>query len=112
MSTTSQSGDLIVVLCTFPNGEEAAEVAGSLLAESLIACMNVLPAVQSIYRWRGEVVNNKEVLCIIKTHRERHAELVARLGELHSYDVPEIVSLGAEAVNEAYLSWVTGETKR
>jgi periplasmic divalent cation tolerance protein len=112
MSTTSQSGDLVLVLSTFPNTEEAGNAARTLVSECLCACVNIVPGVQSVYRWREEIISNGEVLCVIKTQRERHQELIARLGELHPYDVPEIVSFGADAVNEPYLQWVLGETKR
>ncbi len=65
---------------------------------------------RSIYKWKGEVVNNTEVLCLLKTQRTRHAALLARLAELHPYEVPEMVTLAASHVNEPYLNWVVAET--
>lgn len=102
--------DLVVVLCTFPKPEDIGEIAFTLIGANLCACVNVLSESLSIYRWRGEIVTNKEVLCLIKTTRARHAELVARLSELHPYEVPEIVTLPTWAVNEPYLRWVQDET--
>lgn len=102
--------DLVIVLCTFPKPEDLGEIAFTLVAENLCACVNILHESLSIYRWKGEIVTNKEVLCLIKTTRARHAELVARLSELHPYDVPEIVTLPTSAVNEPYLRWVKDET--
>jgi len=102
--------DLVIVLCTFPKPEDLGEIAFTLVAENLCACVNILHESLSIYRWKGEIVTNKEVLCLIKTTRARHAELVARLAELHPYDVPEIVTLPTSAVNEPYLRWVKDET--
>jgi periplasmic divalent cation tolerance protein len=65
--------------------------------------------VTSVYRWQGEIVTNREVVCLFKTRSDRYAELVARLTELHPYDVPEIVRLSVESVNQAYLDWVMTE---
>ncbi|HRI49529.1 MAG TPA: divalent-cation tolerance protein CutA [Pseudomonadota bacterium] len=98
------------MLCTFPKPEDLGEIAFTLVGENLCACVNILHESLSIYRWKGEIVTNKEVLCLIKTTRARHAELVARLAELHPYDVPEIVTLPTSAVNEPYLRWVRDET--
>lgn len=112
MSTTPtpSAADLLIVLSTFPNAEDAGTAAHALVEESLCACVNILPGVRSIYRWGNQVANNGEVLCLIKTQRARHAELLARLAELHPYDVPELVTLEARDVNDPYLRWVLQET--
>jgi periplasmic divalent cation tolerance protein len=112
MSTTpvSPASDLLIVLSTFPNSDDAGTAAHTLVEESLCACVNVLPGVRSVYRWGNQVANNGEVLCLIKTTRARHAELLSRLVELHPYDVPELVTLVASDVNDPYLSWVLQET--
>lgn len=102
--------ELVIVLCTFPTEESAAEAAHTLVHERLCACVNILPRLRSIYRWRGEIEDAAEVLCLIKTTTERHAELVARLRALHSYEVPEIVTLAPSAVGRSYLEWVAEET--
>ena len=109
-SDIDADNELVIILCTFPKPEDVGEIAFTLVAESLCACVNILHESLSIYRWKGEIVTNKEVLCLIKTTRARHAELVARLAELHPYDVPEIVTLPTSAVNEPYLRWVRDET--
>ena len=98
--------ELVVILCTFPNPEDLGEIALTLVGENLCACVNILRESLSIYRWNGEIVTNKEVLCLIKTSRARHAALVARLSELHPYDLPEIITQAVGAVNEPYLRWV------
>ena len=81
------------------------------MSERLAACVNVLPGVESIYRWQGKVETSQEVLAVIKTTAERYAELAKRLRELHPYAVPEIVALPAAAVAESYLAWVTANTQ-
>ena len=109
-SNIDADNDLVILLCTFPKPEDIGEIAFTLIGANLCACVNVLQESLSIYRWRGEIVTNREVLCLIKTSRSRHAELVARLSELHPYDVPEIVTLPTSAVNQPYLRWVQEET--
>lgn len=105
------ANELLVVLSTFPSVEAAGEAAHVLVAEGLCACVNILPHIRSIYQWQGEVANNAESLCLIKTTRARYPQLEARLRELHSYDVPEVVALPAAAVSDSYLAWVVEETK-
>lgn len=105
----ASSNQLIVVITTFPNIEDAGRVAHSLVGEGLCACVNLVPQLRSIYKWKGEIVTNAEVLGIIKTTAAAHDALTARLRELHGYEVPEIVSIAADAVNEGYLRWVMEE---
>ena len=102
---------LLVVLSTFPDAAAARVAAEQLVSERLAACVNVLPGVESIYRWQGKVETSQEVLAVIKTTAERYAELAKRLRELHPYAVPEIVALPAAAVAESYLAWVTANTQ-
>jgi periplasmic divalent cation tolerance protein len=108
--TSGALSELVVLLCTFPTAESIGEVALTLVGENLCACVNILHEALSIYRWNDEIVTNKEVLCLIKTSRARHAELVERLTELHPYEVPEIVTLATSAVNQPYLQWVNKVT--
>jgi periplasmic divalent cation tolerance protein len=102
--------ELLVVLTTFPDAAAAASAAEALVGERLAACVNLVPGLTSIYRWKGEVARDAEVLALIKTRRDRYDALAARLEALHPYDVAEIVALGAEAVGAAYLAWVGEET--
>jgi periplasmic divalent cation tolerance protein len=96
---------LLVVLSTFPDAAAARAAAEMLVYERLAACVNILPGVESVYRWRGKVESGPEVLSIIKTTAERYPALESRLRELHPYEVPEIVALPAAAVAENYLRW-------
>lgn len=108
MEQTTDS--LLVILCTFPNVDAAGEVAHTLVREHLCACVNILPPMRSIYQWQGEIENASEILCILKTTAARFPQFEARLRELHSYEVPEIIALRAEAVNDSYLLWAVQET--
>lgn len=109
-SSATAAGELVLVLSTFPNADEAGEVAFTLVAENLAACVNIVNEVRSVYRWKAEIVSNSEVLCIIKTQRPRYAALIERLTELHPYEVPELVTLSPAEVNASYLRWVLAET--
>jgi periplasmic divalent cation tolerance protein len=102
---------VFVVLSTFPNADKAAEVARALVDERLAACVNLLPAVRSIYVWQGSISDDTETLAVIKTTRDRYDALAARLRALHPYEVPEMLALEVAAGHAAYLSWV-GEQVR
>ena len=103
---------LRVVLMTAPNGEVAREIARTLVAERLAACVNIVPGVESIYRWEGKVEQEAEVLLIAKTREECCAGLEKRVGALHPYEVPEIVCLPIEGGSSAYMDWVRKESKQ
>ena len=102
---------LLIVLSTFPDAPAARTVAEALVSERLVACVNVLPSVESIYRWQGKVLASQEVLAVMKTTADRYPEMEKRLRELHPYEVPEIVALSATAVSETYLAWVLANTQ-
>ena len=102
---------LLVVLSAFPDAASARAAAEAVVQEHLAACVNVLPRVESIYRWEGNMEFSREVLAVIKTTAERYPKLEKRLRELHPYTVPEIVALPAAAVAESYLARVTANTR-
>jgi periplasmic divalent cation tolerance protein len=94
----------MVVLCTFPDIEQARQIGAALVERQVAACVNLLPGVESIYRWEGKVERAGEVLGVIKT--SRYPELEAAIHELHPYEVPEILALPIAAGSEAYLQWL------
>ncbi|HEY6034700.1 MAG TPA: divalent-cation tolerance protein CutA [Kofleriaceae bacterium] len=100
---------VVVVLSTFPSSEKAAEIARVLVDERLCACVNLVPAVRSIYRWQGAVHDDAEVLAIVKTTAERAEALRDRLIALHPYELPEALVLPVTDGHAPYLAWVTGE---
>jgi len=95
----------VVVLCTAP-AEAAPQLARSVVEEQLCACVNVLPAVRSFFRWEGQVDEAAESLLIAKTTARRFSALRDRLAQLHPYDVPEVIALDVRDGLPAYLSWV------
>ena len=97
----------IVVLTTLPNGNKARAFARALVEEKLAACVNVVPGLRSVYRWKGAVHDDPEVLCVVKTSRPRLKKLKQRLKSLHPYEVPELIALPITAGSEAYLRWLS-----
>jgi periplasmic divalent cation tolerance protein len=95
-----------IVLTTAPGPDEASSLARALVEERLAACATLIPAVQSIYRWQGEVESSTETLLIVKTEAGKLPALEARLHELHSYQVPEFLVLDVEGGSHAYLDWL------
>lgn len=103
------STEVLVVYSTMP-AAEAERIAETLVAERLVACVNLVGPVRSIYRWEGAIQKDEEVLAVIKTTVARYAAMAARLRELHPYQVPEILALPVGAGHAPYLAWVADET--
>jgi periplasmic divalent cation tolerance protein len=103
--------DYVLVMTTLPADADASTFAHTLVAARLAACVNLLPAMESVYRWEGAVEQERERQLIIKTTRARIAALWERVRELHPYDVPEFIVLPIVDGNDAYLRWV-GESTR
>ena len=96
----------IVVLITAASRAEAGQIAELLVDARLAGCVQILPEIQSIYRWQGAVARDTEVLLLVKTSRDRFDELDRRVREIHSYDTPEIVALAVTAASKSYLDWL------
>jgi len=104
--------EYITALVTASNEDEAAAIAKAIVGERLAACANIIRNVRSIYRWEGEVQDDPEVLMVIKTRMELFGRLEARVRELHSYEVPEIIALNIETGSEPYLRWLGENAKQ
>ena len=103
---TENSAEPIVVLMTAANREEAGRIADMLVSARLAGCVQILPEIQSIYRWQGEVARESEVLLLAKTTSDCFDELDRRVREIHSYEIPEIVALPVTRVSAPYLQWL------
>jgi periplasmic divalent cation tolerance protein len=101
-----------IVLTTAANAEEAGRLGRILVEERLAACASVIPGVESIYRWKGEVESAAETMLLIKTGPDQLAALEARLHELHSYQTPEFLVLRVESGSRGYLDWLQGSLRR
>jgi periplasmic divalent cation tolerance protein len=93
---------------TAANRDEAGRIAEMLVSDRLAGCVQVLPEIESIYRWQGEVARETEILLLAKTTRNRFAELVSNVTAIHSYETPEIIALPITAAAEPYLKWLLG----
>jgi periplasmic divalent cation tolerance protein len=101
--------DKIVVLSTCASAEEAQRVARGLVEKRLAACVNVIPGVRSVYRWKDAIEDEEEVLLLIKTSRALLEELREEIERLHSYEVPEVIALSVVDGSERYLAWMNRE---
>jgi periplasmic divalent cation tolerance protein len=101
-----------IVLTTCASPGEASRLARTLVEERLAACATLIPAVQSIYRWQGQIETSAETLLLIKTGPDQLAALEARLHELHSYQTPEFLVLGVEGVSHPYLDWLQASLRQ
>jgi periplasmic divalent cation tolerance protein len=100
------SSEPIVVLMTAPNRQEAVRIAEMLVSARLAACVQILPQIQSVYRWQGEVERASEVLLLAKTTSGRFDELDRAVKEIHSYETPEIVALPVTSISGPYRKWL------
>ena len=98
--------DVSVVLCTCPTVAAGHALAHTLLEERLVACVNMVDGVRSIYRWDGAICEDNEVLLVIKTTTDKLSELTTRIANIHPYDVPEVLALPTIAGHSPYLDWV------
>jgi periplasmic divalent cation tolerance protein len=96
----------LLIYCTCPDRAMAERIAEAVVADRLAACVNIVPAITSIYRWQGEVQHDAELLLLIKTRGECYPALEARIRELHSYEVPEIIAVPLQRGSEPYLAWL------
>src|ERR1700746_1336177 len=102
--------DAIVVFMPAPNGEEATRLAEMLVGAHLAACVQILPEMESVYRWQGQVERQAEILLIAKTTRAKFDDLEREVRALHSYDTPEIVAVPVVMGSGPYLHWLRETT--
>ncbi len=103
--------NVLVVLTNCPDVEVADRIARTIVEQRLAACVNRLAPVESVYRWQGAVERATEVPLLIKTTRERYAEIEQAIRALHPYEVPEIIAMPVSAGLASYLRWVADETQ-
>jgi periplasmic divalent cation tolerance protein len=101
--------DKIVVLTNCGSVEEAAKIARALVEKKLAACVNVMPAGRSFYRWKGVIEDQQESLLVIKSSRALFNDLRVEIEKLHSYEVPEVIAVPIVDGSEGYLEWLDRE---
>ena len=98
--------EVFLAFSTFPDIETARRIARQLVAENFAACANIIPSIESIYRWQGKIEQGNETLVLFKTTAARSAAFQEKLKSLHPYDVPEIICLSIADGSPEYLRWV------
>lgn len=96
-----------IVFTTAGSQEEARKIARALVERKLAACVNIVPQIESVYRWQGKVESASEWLLIIKTETEFFARVRDAIKELHSYELPECIMIEVENGSDAYLRWIS-----
>jgi periplasmic divalent cation tolerance protein len=98
--------DIVVVLCTVPDKETGRRIATHLLEAGLAACINLIPGVESVYRWKGALQTDTEILLMIKARAADYADLETTISALHPYELPEIIAVPLSNGLPGYLDWV------
>jgi periplasmic divalent cation tolerance protein len=101
------SDKILLALSTFPDIETARRIANQLVTEKFAACANILPGVESIYRWKNKIETGNETLVLFKVSEDRRASFQDKLCSLHPYEIPEIIFTKIEGGLPEYLRWVT-----
>jgi len=102
----SSADEIQIVFCTVPDPDIGQQIAGYLVEYRLAACVNLLPGIKSIYRWKGEVCTDSESLLMIKSRTADYRELENAIRRLHPYELPEIIAVPLNNGLPEYLDWV------
>ena len=103
--------EFIMVFSTCPDKETANTIAATLVKESLAACVNLIPSIESTYQWQGEIQTDNECLLLIKTRADLYKDLENRVKELHPYELPEVIAVSMVQGLENYLDWISKTTR-
>jgi periplasmic divalent cation tolerance protein len=101
-----------LVISTTGSREEASRIAHELVEKQLAACVNIMGPIESVYRWKGAIESSPEFLLLVKTTSSRCADAVAEIKGLHSYEVPEAITIAIEGGSPDYLNWVRQSVTR
>jgi periplasmic divalent cation tolerance protein len=105
-SLPEMADEILLALSTFPDIETARRISRDLVTGNFAACANIIPAIESIYRWQGKVEQANETLVLFKTTAVRYPAFQEKLKSLHPYDVPEIIACPVDKASPEYLRWV------
>ena len=100
-----------LIYTTINNEEDAKKIANYLIEEQIVACVNIIPNVQSIYRWKGKIEEEKEFLLIAKTVDENVIKAINKIKKLHNYEIPDIISIPINNGYSEYLDYIKRETE-
>ena len=106
----TEAAEIVVVFCTVPDQATGRDIARKLIAQRQAACVNLLPGVESVYRWEGEMHFDAECLMMIKSTKDRYSALQAAIVALHPAELPEVIAVPLSNGLAEYLNWVRTET--
>ena len=104
--------DPVIILTTASSNKEAEIIGSKLVENKLAACVNIIPNVKSIYRWKGKINKDSEYLLIIKTVKRAEKEVFENIRKLHSYDTPEMITIPITGGEESYMNWLSRTVSR
>jgi periplasmic divalent cation tolerance protein len=102
----------IAVVTTVGTEEQAYLIAREIIARRQAACVNIIPAIRSIYRWKGKICKDGELLLIVKTLQDEFEGVASTIRELHSYELPEILSFGVSQGDRGFLDWIASSVDK
>lgn len=105
------ANDFRIVNITTNTFNSAEHISKILVTEKLAACCNIIQGITSIYSWNGSIQEEREVMIIAKTHKDKLEQLKSRVKEIHTYEVPEIISMPLVEASSEYLEWLAGTIK-
>jgi periplasmic divalent cation tolerance protein len=103
--------DKLLILTTAGSDSEARRIATALVEQRLAACVNIVPKIQSVYRWQDKVEAAEEFLLIIKTLGAKQSAVESAIRELHSYELPECIAIAIDSGSTEYLKWITDSVR-
>lgn len=101
----------IVGYITAKNSREAGKISNVLVEQKLVACVNIVKDISSIYAWKGKICKDKEVMMVFKTRKSLLNKVIVAVKKIHSYDVPEIIAMPIVGGSQEYLNWVKQSTR-
>ena len=104
--------DPVIILTTASSNKEAEIIGSKLVENKLAACVNIIPNVKSIYRWKGKINKDSEYLLIIKTVKRVEKEVFENIRKLHSYDTPEMITIPITGGEKSYMNWLSLSVSR
>lgn len=108
-----KSQKVVVLLCTVPNRDTGLKIARFLVSEKLVACVNIIPSIVSVYEWEGKMEEDNEELLVLKTRKDNVASVTSAIKTLHSYKTPEVIALELlDEGNHDYIQWVISQTSK
>ncbi|SPP65036.1 divalent-cation tolerance protein CutA [Nitrospira lenta] len=100
---------IIIIFVTVHDQKEGRRISKEILTSRLAACVNIIPGIQSMYQWKGKIVQEKEAMLVLKTTRSRYRKLEQKIKQLHSYEVPEVIAIPLICGSPQYIEWVAKE---